>query len=122
MSVFQFIIENWDFILLIVAAVVSIVFFAFKGNKSVVMKMLDALVTEAERAYGGGTGTLKLAAVVEAVYPNLPTIIKMFISDKVLTEWIEDALEAAKEKWKKNAALAEYVGQPSEEETEPDAQ
>ena len=39
------------------------------------MKMLDCLVTEAEKEYGSGTGALKLASVVEKVYPKLPAII-----------------------------------------------
>lgn len=110
MNILGFIAQNWDFILLIAAAVVAVVYFAFKGNKSVIMKMLDGLVTEAEMAYGGGTGPLKLAAVIEEIYPMLPTVVKMFITDKTLTKWVEDALTAAKKKWRENPALAAYVG------------
>lgn len=117
MNVLTFIVENWDFILLIIAAVAAIVYFAFKGNKSVVMKMLDALVTEAEKEFGSGTGSLKLASVVASIYPKLPAVIKMFITEDILTEWIEDALDAAKEKWKQNAALAQYIGQPADTDT-----
>ena len=112
MNVLNFIIANWDFLLLIVAAVAALVFFAFKGNKSVVMKMLYALVTEAEKELGGGTGALKLASVISTIYPKLPTVIKLFITEKTLTKWIEEALETAKETWKKNAAIAEYIEKP----------
>ena len=108
MNVLEFIISNWDFILLIEAAVVAVVFFAFNGSKSVVMKMLYALVTEAEKAYGGGTGALKLATVMSLIYPNLPRVIKLFITEATLAKWVEDALTAAKESWKQNAAIAEY--------------
>ena len=118
MKVLEFILANWDFILLIIAAVAAVVFFAFKGNKSVVMKMLYALVTEAERAYGGGTGTLKLATVIAEIYPKLPAVIKLFITEATLTKWVEDALTAAKDAWKKNAALAEYIAQTGEATTE----
>ncbi len=114
MNVINFIVQNWDFILLIVAAATVIIFAIFKGNKSVVMRMLYSLVTEAEQIYGAGTGSLKLAAVIDEIYPNLPAVIKLFISDKTLVKWVEDALTAAKEAWKKNAALAEYVKQPAE--------
>ena len=114
MNVINFIIQNWDFILLIVAAVAAIVFAIFKGNKSVVMRMLYSLVTEAEQIYGAGTGSLKLAAVIDEIYPNLPAVIKLFISDKTIVKWVEDALAAARDAWKKNAALAEYVKQPTE--------
>lgn len=112
MNVLEYIIANWDSILLIVAAVAAVVFFAFKGNKSVVMKMLYALVTEAEKEYGGGTGALKLATVIAAIYPKLPAVIKLFITEATLAKWVEDALVAAKEAWKKNAAIAEYIAKP----------
>lgn len=118
MNVIKFIIENWDFLLLIVAAVASLVFFAFKGNKSVVMKMLYALVTEAEKELGSGTGALKLASVISTIYPKLPAVIKMFITDKTLTKWVEEALKAAKETWKKNAAIAGYIVNPGDVEPE----
>lgn len=114
MKVLEFIIANWDFLLLIVAAIVAVVFAIYKGNKSVVMRMLYSLVTEAEHTYGSGTGSLKLAAVVDAIYPNLPAVIKLFITDKTLVKWVEDALAAAKEAWQQNAAIAEYVEKPDD--------
>lgn len=117
MKVINFIVENWDFILLIVAAVAAVVYAIFKGNKSVVMRMLYALVTDAEQAFGAGTGSLKLAAVVDAIYPKLPAIIKTFVSDKVLVQWVEEALAAAKEAWAKNPALLEAYKEPSQAST-----
>ena len=118
MNVLNFIIENWDFLLLIVAAVATLVFYSFKGSKSVVMKMLYALVTEAEKELGSGTGALKLASVMATIYPKLPTVIKMFITEKTLTKWVEDALKEAKETWKKNAAIAGYIVNPGDVEPE----
>lgn len=114
MNVINFIVQNWDFILLIVAAAAVIVFASFKGNKSVVMRILYSLVTEAEQIYGAGTGSLKLSAVVDAIYPRLPAVIKIFITDATLVKWVETALATAKDAWKKNAALGEYVKQPAE--------
>lgn len=115
MNVINFIAQNWDFILLIVVAVAAIIFAIFKGNKSVVMRMLYSLVTKAEQIYGAGTGSLKLAAVIDAIYPNLPAVIKLFITDETLVKWVESALETAKEAWEKNTALAEYVKKPAED-------
>ena len=109
MNVINFILANWDFILLIVAAVAAIIYAIFKGNKSVVMKMLYALVTEAEKNMGGGTGPLKLASVIEAIYPKLPAVIKMFVTDAMLKKWVEDALVLAKDAWEKNANIAQYI-------------
>ncbi len=114
MNVLNFIVKNWDFILLIVAALAAVIFAIFKGNKSVVMRMLYSLVTEAEQFYGAGTGSLKLAAVIDTIYPNLPAVIKLFITDKTLVKWVEEALKAAKEAWEKNSAIAEYVKKPAE--------
>jgi hypothetical protein len=118
MNVLDYIIENWDFLLLIAAAIVAVGFSVYRGNKSVVMKMLYALVTEAEKEYGGGTGSLKLAAVITAVYPKLPAVVKLFVTEKTLTAWVEEALTKAKEAWEKNAALAEYIAKPAEVVTE----
>lgn len=109
MNAINYIIANWDFILLIVAAAAAMIFAIFKGNKSVVMKMLYALVTEAEKNMGGGTGSLKLASVIEAIYPKLPAVIKMFITDSMLEKWVEEALAVAKDAWEKNTNIAKYI-------------
>ena len=114
MNVFNFIIENWYYILLIIAAVAAVVFAIFKGNKSVVMHMLYALVTDAEAQLGGGVGSLKLAAVIDAIYPKLPGIIKTFISNETIVRWVEEALAAAKKAWENNPALIEAYEKPAE--------
>ena len=73
------------------------------------MRMLYSLVTEAEQIYGAGTGSLKLAAVIDIIYPKLPAILKIFITDEKLVEWVEEALTTAKEAWKNNPALLDTV-------------
>lgn len=118
MKVIEFIINNWDFILLIVAAVAAVLFAIFKGNKSVVMRMLYSVVTDAERAFGGGAGEQKLAAAVDWIYPRLPAIIKLFVTDKMLVRWIEKALAAAKESWANNPEIIAQYGHSVEEATE----
>lgn len=109
MNVIRFFAENWDFILLALAAVAAVVWAVFQGNKSVIMRMLFNLVTEAERAYGSGTGTLKLAQVMDQIYPKLPAVVKTFITEDALIRWIEDALACAKEHWAVNAAIGAYI-------------
>ena len=115
MKIIEFIIANWDFILLIVATVAVVVFAIFKGNKTVVMRILFAAVTAAEVSFGSGTGKQKLAAVVDWVYPKLPAIIKLFVTDKMLVRWIETALAAAKEAWANNPELIAQQGQNATE-------
>ena len=111
MKIVEFIIVNWDFILLILAAIVAVVFVIFNGNKSVIMRMLYSLVTEAERIYGSGTGAAKLAVVVDWIYPRLPGVIKVFVTDKMIVRWVEKALAAAKEAWANNPDLIAQCGQ-----------
>lgn len=109
MNVINYMIANWDFLLLIVVASAALIFAIFRGNKSVVMRMLYALVTEAEKSMGHGTGALKLASVMETIYPKLPAVIKLFVTEAMLKKWVEEALALAKKSWEQNAAIARYV-------------
>lgn len=112
MNAITFLSENWGLLLLAAFAIIMVtvaIADAFRGNKSMIMHMLYALVTEAERQYGSGTGALKLAAVISQVYPKLPAIIKTFVSIEMLTGWVEDALAAAKAEWEKNVDVATYI-------------
>lgn len=120
MNVINFVIEHWDIITLVIAALSAIVYAIFKGNKSVVMSMLFSLVTEAEKSFGTGTGSLKLASVINQVYPKLPTIIKTFITSETLIKWVEEALVLAKKKWEENLNLQAYIAPelPTVENTE----
>ena len=112
MNIINAIVNHWDIITLIIAAILVIVFAVFRGNKGVVMRILYAAVTQAEREFGGGTGPLKLAAVIEAVYPKLPAIIKAFVTVERLTKWIEIALAEAKRAWETNSNIAAYLDKP----------
>jgi hypothetical protein len=66
---------------------------------------LFAIVTDLERAYGNGTGELKLAAGVQKVVALLPESLQKFVTTDTIVGWIENALADAKQKWAKNAAL-----------------
>ena len=101
--------ENILIITGIVVVVAIIAVCIFRGNKSVVMRMLYAAVTEAEKEYGGGTGSLKLAEVISGIYPKLPGIIKAVVNEDILTDWVEEALDMAKDTWAKNANIAGYI-------------
>lgn len=109
MNVINFVMNNWDIITLVIAAIAAVVYAVFHGNKSVVMKMLYSLVTEAEKNFGSGTGSLKLAAVIAEIYPKLPAVIKLFITEETIEKWVEDALAAAKKKWESNTNIQAYI-------------
>ena len=101
--------------ILVIIAAAAVAFFSYRGNKTVIMKMLVAMVTEAEKNLGAGTGSLKLASVISAIYPKLPAILKAFITEATLSKWVEDALTIAKETWQKNVKIAEYIESTSSE-------
>lgn len=122
MEYLKFIVENWDNILLI-AATLAVLFFAIaKKRWDLLQEILFGLVTEAEREYGGGTGALKRAKVIEWLYPQLPASIQTLITKDRLDQMIDEALTAAQKKWERNPTLIDQLPFPEvleESETEP---
>ena len=81
MNFINFITANWDSILAAVVIIASVIFAVIKQEKTIVFKMLYALVTEAEKVYGGGTGELKLSSVVSQVYEKMPFLATLIPSE-----------------------------------------
>ena len=117
----EFLAHNWDSLLVILVFIGLIIFFAVKGKKKIVYKMLYALVTEAEKIYGSGTGSVKFAYVVEKVYSYMPAILKIFITYEALRDMIERALEEAKIAWGKEAGIEYYLTEATPAEAEQEA-
>lgn len=109
MAFIEFIAAYWDSILLIVCACVALGILYFKGQKKIVYKILYALITEAEKQFGGGTGELKQAYVIEKIYNALPAVLKSVISAERLGKWVDDALIKAKAKWGENSSVSGYI-------------
>ena len=109
MAIIEFMAANWDSILAVLLACIALGILYFRGQKKIVYKILYSLITEAEKHYGGGTGELKQAYVIERVYKSLPTVLKSVISADRLGKWVDDALDAAKEKWGKNGNVSNYI-------------
>jgi len=108
-SILDFLATYWDSILVIVLFAAAIVILAVKGKKNVIYKILYILVTEAEKQYGSGTGSLKLAAVIRWIWDRLPSILKIFITESTLERWDEDVLKQAKTDWENNSKIGEYI-------------
>ncbi len=68
----------------------------FKGKKEESKKIILSLVIEAEQKFGAGTGALKFAFVIGFVYPKLPKIVRLFITENALDSMIESALTLLK--------------------------
>jgi hypothetical protein len=107
MTILEFLLANWDSALIVLAALALIAALIARKEYALLDKMLFALVTWAEREFGGGTGSLKLAVVLEKVYPHIPLIVRLFVSSAKLEEMINAALAAAKAKWAANPRLIE---------------
>ena len=101
----DFIVANWTSVLVVLVFIAVIVFLAMRGKKKIIYKMLYNLVTEAEKQYGSGTGSIKFAEVMTKIYAMLPTIIRVFITYDTLESMIENALTDAKKHWAKEAGI-----------------
>jgi len=109
MNILNFILSNWDSILIVLIAMITIIIRYKKGEKTILNEILFKLVTKAEQEFGTGTGELKKAAVLEWIYDKVPALMKMLLTKKELENMIEKALEYAKGKWEKNSKLREFV-------------
>ena len=109
MAILDFLAMHWDSILLILLFALLLVLLYIMGHKKIVYKILYSLVTEAEKQFGGGTGELKQAYVIEKLYSALPAVLKALVTAEQLEKWVDDALEKAKEKWKQNANIDGYI-------------
>ncbi len=118
MKILEFLALNWSSLLLVIALITVLAVLYVRGEKKLFNHILYALVTEAEAQYGGKTGELKKAAVIAKVYGLLPAVLKLFITEKRLTLWIEDALQYAKKKWAENADISYYINGYAAEDTD----
>lgn len=101
----EFFTTHWASILVAVLFIALVIVLALRGKKQIIYKMLYALVTEAEKQYGAGTGSIKFAEVMTKMYSMLPAVIRIFVTYDTLAKWIEDALAEAKERWKNEAGI-----------------
>ncbi len=109
MAILEFLTASWDSVLLLLLFALLLVLLYILGHRKIVYKILYSLVTEAEKQFGGGTGELKQAYVMEKLYSALPAVLKALVTAEQLEAWVEDVLLIAKEKWKKNASIDNYI-------------
>ena len=105
MNILNFLLANWDGVLGVATVIAAVVSLTVKKRCEVLDRILFALVTWAEREYGGGAGNLKLAVVIEKFYPHIPVIVRLFVSTNMLEALIEKALAEAKKRWAQNPTL-----------------
>ena len=113
MNVLTFLAENWDSVLVIVTFLAVVVVLIKRGETKILKQILFNLVTQAEKQFGSGTGSLKYAAVADWIYQRIPAVLKLLFTSSDIEKMIEAALEEAKKAWGANENLKGYIDTPS---------
>lgn len=115
MNVLTFLAKNWDSVLVVVAFLAVVVVLIKRGETKILKQILFNLVTQAEKQFGSGTGSLKYAAVADLIYQRIPAVLKLLFTSSDIEKMIEAALEEAKKAWGANENLKGYIDTPSVE-------
>ena len=109
MEIMKFLVANWDSVLVIVGFLALVVVLIKRGETKILKNILFKLVTQAEREFGSGTGTLKYAAVSDWLYQRMPAVLKFLFTEKDIDSMIESVLAEAKAKWGTNDNVKQYI-------------
>lgn len=104
----EFIQANLSSIIVVVITIIGLLVLYKLGKKDIVKKIILALVVKAEKTLGSGTGELKYAMVIDAIYNKLPFIIRFLFTKKELDTFIEEAVIKMKELLSKGVTLTGY--------------
>ena len=115
MNVLTFLAKNWDSVLVVGAFLAVVVVLIKRGETKILKQILFNLVTQAEKQFGSGTGSLKYAAVADWIYQRIPAVLKLLFTSSDIEKMIEAALEEAKKAWGANENLKGYIDTPSVE-------
>lgn len=115
MNILTFLAKNWDSVLVVVAFLAVVVVLIKRGETKILKQILFNLVTQAEKQFGSGTGSLKYAAVADWIYQRIPAVLKLLFTSSDIEKMIEAALEEAKKAWGANENLKGYIETPSVE-------
>lgn len=115
MNVLTFLAKNWDSVLVVVAFLALVVVLIKRGETKILKQILFNLVTQTEKQFGSGTGSLKYAAVADWIYQRIPAVLKLLFTSSDIEKMIEAALEEAKKAWGANENLKGYIETPSVE-------
>lgn len=115
MNVLTFLAKNWDSVLVVVAFLAVVVVLIKRGETKILKQILFNLVTQAEKQFGSGTGSLKYAAVADWIYQRIPAVLKLLFTSSDIEKMIEAALGEAKKAWGANENLKGYIDTPSVE-------
>ncbi|MGN1095795.1 MAG: hypothetical protein ACI4QR_05360 [Eubacteriales bacterium] len=92
----DFFAQNIYTVIFVLICIVAFILLLRFGSKKQIRSVLLYLVTRAEEEFGGGTGEIKYASVVSAVYERIPVIARFIITQKELSKMIESAVSKMK--------------------------
>jgi len=104
----EFIQANLASIIVVVIAIIGLLVLYKLGKKDTVKKIVLALVVQAEKTLGSGTGELKYAMVIDAMYNKLPFILRLLFTKKEMDTFIEEAVSKMKDILSKGVTLTGY--------------
>lgn len=104
----EFIQANLASIIVVVIAIVGLLVLYKLGKKDTVKKIVLGLVVQAEKTLGSGTGELKYAMVIDAIYNKLPFILRFLFTKKEMDTFIEEAVSKMKDILSKGVTLTGY--------------
>lgn len=93
----EFIKTHYAEIIVAVLFVAALVIMFRKGYKTQAKSIVLSLVAAAEKRWGGGTGEIKYAEVVSALYEKLPSFARLLLDKTTISNIIEDAVTKLKE-------------------------
>lgn len=109
MNIINFLVQNWDSVLVVLAFIIFVIVLIKRGETKILKQILFNLVTQAEKQFGSGTGSLKFAAVSDWIYQRIPTILKFLFTEKDIASLIETVLTEAKKAWGTNDNIQQYI-------------
>ena len=104
----DFVVNNWGFMLIILAAIVGVVDLV-RNDKIKAKKWLLFACLEAEREFGSKTGVIKLRYVYELFISTFPLLSK-FVTFEAFSEMVDEALVEMQHYIDTNMKIFEYVG------------
>jgi len=101
---------NLELILTIVAIAVvvgALLWLYYNGKQEIAKKIILNMVIKAEEAFLSGTGLIKKNYVIAQGYSLLPAIVKFFVTEDMINDWIEDAVDYIKTELTKDGKTIE---------------
>lgn len=104
----QFIMNNIASIIVVVIFIVAMAILYKMNKKDLVKKIILALVVQAEKNLGSGTGALKYAEVLAKIYEKLPLVLRLLYSSGEIDQFIEEGVALLKKMLESGKTLTGY--------------